>query len=344
MRCLTLAKGLRKKKAICTFICRALDGNLNHLVLSEEFFLEELPPPNTNFTQSTKKEHAHSNWLKVDWRVDATETAAILIDLKPDWLVVDHYALSEKWEKTIINNDIKIMVIDDLADRKHCCNLLLDQNLGSNMFLYDNLVPEMCRNFFVPEYALLRPEFRENRLLSIERRQKGELKNILINFGGGDPDNYIARILKSLLGVKLPQNAVISVIFGGMGEINDEHKLLILQFKNEVKVYKMVNNMAEFLVDTDLVIGAAGSSSWERCCLGVPSIVFPLALNQIRIAEQLSNSGAVIALEKHDLDNHKFSTLLNDLIQGDKLKKISNKASNICDGSGLERIVNELRS
>ena len=344
MRCLTLAKGLSEKGAICSFICRALDGNLNYLVSSEGFFFEELPPPDGNSIHSSEKELAHTDWLGVDWKIDAHETLNILSDLNPDWLVVDHYGLWEDWEKIIINNDLKIMVIDDLADRKHYCNLFLDQNLGSNSLLYENLVPEKCDKFFGPKYALLRPEFYENRQLSLERRQEGNLKKILINFGGGDPDNYISGSLKALLNVELPQDASISIIFGGIGAATDEHKLLISQFKNDIKVYDRVNNMSEFLVDTDLAIGAAGSSSWERCCLGVPSLVFSLGLNQNRIAEQLSDIGAVIYLEKHDLDNEKFSILFKDLMQGDKLKEMSNKASNICDGSGLDRIVNELRS
>ena len=344
MRCLTLAKGLREEGAICSFICRELDGNLNHLVSLEEFFLEELPPPVEDSIHTGKKELAHSDWLVVDWKIDAQETSNILSLLNPDWLVVDHYALWEDWEKNIYNNDFKIMVIDDLADRNHYCNLLLDQNLGSNSLLYEDLVPEESKKFFGPKYALLRPEFYDNRLPSLKRREEGNLRNILINFGGGDSQNYIPSILRALLDIELPQEVIISIILGGIGQVTDEHKLLISQFRNEIKIYGMVNNMSEFLLETDLAIGAAGSSSWERCCLGVPSIVFSLSYNQNKIAEQLSDTGAAVYLEKHDLDNKKFSLLLNKLMKGKKLKEISDRASNICDGRGLDRIINELRS
>lgn len=344
MRCLTLARSLRNEGAVCSFICRALEGNLNYLVESEGFFIQELPLHN-NYAKPTNIEITHSDWLGVDWKIDAKETSIIISDLKPNWLIIDHYSLWENWEKSIIkNNNTKIMVIDDLADRKHHCHLLLDQNLGSNEALYKGLVPKACKKIFGPQYALLRSEFHENRSVSLEKRNQGKLKKILINFGGGDPLNYIGKILKNLSNVELSKNFEISVIFGGLSQAKDEHWNLLSKFKNKVMFHDVVKNMAEFLVNTDIVIGAAGSSSWERCCLGVPSIVFPLALNQIRIAEQLSNSGAVISLEENDISNNKLADELKNIMQGDNLKKMSIKASSLCDGLGVDRIMHELRS
>ena len=344
MRTLTLAKGLREKGCICSFLSRSLDGNLNHSILSEGFALKELPSPDKNYTiaNTNTKKNGHIEWLEVDWKNDARETKEILSDINPDWLVVDHYSISEDWEKAVLCKNFRIMVIDDLADRKHICDILLDQNLGSNDFLYKNLVPETCKKFFGPKYALLRPEFPENRSLSLKRRKEGKLKNILINFGGGNPDNFIQKTLQALLNVDLPKDASITVIFGGIDAINDEHRLLISKFKIKIKVFEMIKNMSEILIDTDLVIGAAGSSSWERCCLGIPSLVFSLGLNQNRIAKELSNVGAAIYLEEHDLQTYKLNLLFKDLMQDNKLRKISQNASSVCPGSGLNIIIDEL--
>jgi UDP-2,4-diacetamido-2,4,6-trideoxy-beta-L-altropyranose hydrolase len=344
MRCLTLASGLQEKGATCTFICRDLIGNLNRLVVSAGFSLVELPRPNVEFVTPAKGEPSHGDWREVDWKIDALETSRALSGLKANWLIIDHYGLWHDWQLIVSDHVGKIMVIDDLGDRKHYCDLLLDQNFGSDLLLYRDLVPERSRNFFGPKYALLRPEFSAYRASSLEQRNGGQLKNILINFGGGDPHDYIARTLRALLNVDLSKEVTISIIFGGLGSLDERHKSLISKFLSKVKTYGMTDKMAEVLAGMDLVIGAAGSSSWERCCLGVPSIVFPVAFNQNRIAENLAGSGAALALDPQDLLNGKLAGSVNDFLQGNGLKSMSVKASRICDGSGREKIVNELRS
>ena len=102
----------------------------------------------------------------------------------------------------------------------------------------------------------------------------------------------------------------------------------------------MVTNMAELLSVSDLAIGAAGSSSWERCCLGVPSIIFPVALNQSGIAEQLSRCGAAIALTNQDLSNGNLGLLVSQILQGQDLTKMSKAAASVCYGNGLAKIIN----
>jgi len=339
MRCLTLARGLREVGAICCFISRALVGNLNHLITSEGFDLKELPSHNASAKTNIKDEPYHSYWLEVDWQIDAKETLSILSSLKPKWLVVDHYGLWYDWQLAV-GFDCKIMVIDDLADRHHYCDLLLDQNLGSEHLGYEYLIPRDCKTLFGPDYAVLRPEFKKYRETSLIRRSDHAVKKILINFGGGDPDNYIARVLRALLSIDIPDNVSISIIFGSMSKTSKEHKNLIAQFSNMIVSYGMVNNMAELLTESDLVIGAAGSSSWERCCLGVPSIIFPVAPNQVGIAKQLSKSGAAIALSSQDLTNGKLGILVNQiLMQARDLTKISKVAASVCDGHGLDKII-----
>ena len=344
MRCLTLAGGLSAAGSVCSFICRALEGNLNHVVLSEGFELIELPNHGEYSNHSSEREPYHSDWREVDLQTDAAETLDVLSNLDPDWLIVDHYGLWQDWELTMTRCDIKIMVIDDLGDRKHHCDLLLDQNLGSDQLGYSELIPRSCKTLYGPDYAILRPEFNEYRKKSLARRQGKKINNILINFGGGDPDNYIAKSLSALLDAKIPEDIMISIIFGGLSAVEQEHKELMSKFSNKIKSYGLVRNMAEMLTDSDLVIGAAGSSAWERCCLGVPSIVFPVALNQLSIAANLSDCGASIALSDQDLMNGKLGLLVTDLLHSEELIKMSKMAANICDGSGLGKIISELNA
>jgi UDP-2,4-diacetamido-2,4,6-trideoxy-beta-L-altropyranose hydrolase len=338
-RCLTLAKGLKEKGSKCIFICRDLAWNLNALVISEGFELIELPRSDDAFLPPDKSAPAHSHWLGVKWDIDALETLNALNRLNADWIIVDHYGLWEDWQHVVRRCGAKIMVIDDLGDRKHHCDLLLDQNLGSDTLGYKGLIPSVCETLFGPDYALLRPEFKEYREASLARRVSYGIENILINFGGGDPDNHIARVLRALLSIDISSNVTISIIFGGLSAINEEHRQLISQFPNTITSYGMVSNMAEILSVSDLVIGAAGSSSWERCCLGVPSIIFPVALNQSRIAGQLSKCGAAIALTNQDLSNGHLGLLVNQMLQSQDLAKMSKIAATICDGNGLAKVI-----
>ena len=342
MRCITLAKGLENHGAVCYFIARALDGNLNNLIALNGFKLIELSSDNNYTYVQSKEEPRHSYFREIDWKVDAEETLKILLRLNPDWLIVDHYGLWEDWHLAVGVSSSKIMVIDDLADRRHHCHLLVDQNLGAESLGYDNLVHSNCVTLFGPQYALLRPEFRSYRDRSIVRRMQGGFKSILVNFGGGNPSDYIGRTLDALLRANIPDTISISIIYGGMAKINMEHECLIEKIPNNVTTYEMVNNMAEILTNTDLVIGAAGSSVWERCCLGGPSIVFPVALNQSTIARNLSACGAAFTQDNQDLITGDFGELVMDILNSNKLNKMTEVASNLCDGTGMERIINEL--
>jgi len=321
-----------------------LDWNLNALVVSEGFELIELPRPSDLLFKPAEREPFHSNWREIDWGIDAHETLNALQNLNADWIVVDHYGLWKEWENKVRTCGAKIMVIDDLGDREHQCDLLLDQNLGSDLSIYKDLVPENCKTFFGPSYALLRPEFNLYRLPSIARRRKNKIGHILVNFGGGNPDDYIAKILVAFSRVVLPKEVVITVVFGGLGEMSSEHSRLIAKLPVKVNFYGSVKNMAKLVASSDLVVGAAGSSSWERCCLGVPSIVFSVALNQEKIAQHLSVIGAAITLNKSDLMNGKFVAVVADLIQRSNLDLMVEKASSVCDGAGLEKIIGALHA
>lgn len=341
MRCLALADGLRSKGAVCVFVARAFQGNLNSYILSKGYYVLELPLCADAF-EAVEGEPVHSPWRSVGWRLDATQTIGACAGIEIDWLIVDHYGIWKPWQTEVKKICSKIMVVDDLADRDHDCDLLLDQNFGVHMSSYENLVPSHCKTMLGPSNALLRPEFHLQRSSSLARRQNSPVKEILINFGGGDPRNYVLEVLKAFSQNHLPSHIKISIIVGSLSKITSAHQILIDALPNRTKCFESVHNMGEMLTNTDLVIGAAGSSSWERCCLGVPSIVFPIAANQIGIIKNLSDSGAVWILNDKDLNNGNFMALVIDLILLPNLNLHVAKAAEICDGKGVERLVGAL--
>ena len=189
MRCLTLANALKEIGHNVHFACRDLKGNINQLVTKQGHNLHSLPVPEEEFV-SQLDDTTHAKWLEVEWQQDYKETFKVMQDIagQIDWLVVDNYALDYRWESLLRQYVKRIMVIDDLADRKHDCDMLLDQNYYSDSNArYAGLVPFTCRMFLGPKYAILRPEFFQERQNLPQRNDT--VQRILIFFGGVDQSN-----------------------------------------------------------------------------------------------------------------------------------------------------------
>lgn len=346
MRCLTLADQLSKRAIGCHFICREHQGNLIELIRSKGYAVYPLPVEPRPEPDVREPLLAHGHWLAATQTQDAEKCKLILDKLRPDWLIVDHYALDVKWEIAVGAHYDKLMVVDDLADRVHNCDLLLDQNLGRTEDDYLGLVPPHCSVLPGPRYALLRPEFAEYRAYSLARRKNTHiLHNILISMGGVDAHNASALVLKALTSCSLPEHCQITVVMGSNAPWIDSVRQERSKMPWRTNVLVDVNNMAELISDADLCIGAAGSTSWERCALGVPSILLCLADNQRNVIEELAHQGVAIPLNLKELENGN-STLLKEALMraSDSLSDMSYKAARVTDGLGCARIVKRLVS
>jgi UDP-2,4-diacetamido-2,4,6-trideoxy-beta-L-altropyranose hydrolase len=306
MRCLTLAEALRLEGEDCRFVCREHKGNLFEKIQQKGFTLHKLASPRQKPLVPESlgpTDPSYSSWLGVEQATDAGETIDALGGNFPDWVVVDHYALDAQWENILRPTCGKILVIDDLANRAHNCDVLLDQNIASKQVDYLELVPSDCEIMAGPEYSLLRPEFLAKRTYSLSRRNTSELKHVLINLGGVDKNNITERVLDALVNCWLPQATRITIVMGGKAPwlLQVQKKAALLPWKSEVKVN--VEDMASLMADSDLAIGAAGSTSWERCCLGLPSIIVVIAPNQEQIAKGLEEVGAVKVVQLSKLDS-----------------------------------------
>jgi len=271
-----------------------------------------------------------------------------------DWLLVDHYGIDRRWHAAMRNSTQRIGVIDDLADRLLDADLLLDQNLGHRAADYDQVVSENCTRLIGLEYALLRDEFSQWRQRSLDRRAAGQLQHLTINLGGMDADNLSSRLLENLRQSGYLDRLEVDVILGPTAphrealqrQVQKTNRDLMAATpdRNErLRLAVGVSNMAERLAQTDLVIGAAGSSSWERCCLGVPTLVLVIAANQSSLARELEEAGAAVALDIADLN---YPEKLSQTLAGmsTKLVAMQNSASGLLDGRGTERVVAHMLS
>ncbi|MES2413943.1 MAG: UDP-2,4-diacetamido-2,4,6-trideoxy-beta-L-altropyranose hydrolase [Pseudomonadota bacterium] len=350
MRCLTLADALAVQGAQCYFLSRELVGNLLALIRQRGYAVDVLPAP-TEPTQvgapegdksDSRQRHFYKGWLGISWEKDAEQTRTLVEKLQPDWLVIDHYALDQRWEDALRPHFKKLMVIDDLADRAHQCDLLLDQNLGRAPLDYMSLVPAKCKVLTGPRYALLRPEFALLRAYSLQRRQYPVIKQLLITMGGVDQSNTTGQVLQALRGCRLPPDCSITVVMGLQASWLEEVRALALDMPWPTEVQVNINDMAQCMADSDLAIGAAGSTSWERCCLGLPTLLVVLADNQRAIAEALQGAGAAKTLNIASAVPEACEVLSALVADPRALHDMSIAAAHIVDGLGTASLVSHL--
>ena len=342
MRCLTLASGLAEEGAQVRFLCRSHNGNLTDLIKRRGFEVEVLPATMSGKLQSDSiSDPAHAAWLGCDWHSDAQQCHSVLSH-KIDWLIVDHYALDQRWERKMRTICQNIMVIDDLADRAHDCDLLLDQSMGRSASDYLDILGPKTRMLLGPKYALLRPEFAQWRTTSLARRQSPELRHILVTLGGVDRDNVTGRILTVLSRCRLPKLEKITLVMGPHAPWLDRVITSAAEMKIQTTVLSGVENMAELMSSCDLAIGAGGATTLERCSLGVPSVLLVIADNQLNIAKHMANANAAFSICDLNALETSLVAFLENFELSNKMAMYAQNSADILDGSGVLRTVKNL--
>ena len=336
MRCLTLADEMRRSLADICFVAKELPIHLQQMLT--ERGIQYIALTKTEATQE-KDELPHAAWLITSQAQDAEQTLSVLGASTWDWLVVDHYALDHRFETPLRKVCKHVMAIDDLADRLHDCDVLLDQNYYQDQSQrYLDKVPAHCRLILGPSFALLRPEFKAIR--EKVKVRSGEVKNILVYFGGADADNLTDLVLDMLISLNL--GVQVNVVIGQQHP--QKEKIQQLCDQHSFTCHVQTSQMANLMAEADLSIGAGGSSHWERCCLGLPSIVVATAANQIPITNELSKLGGCLSLgEIQNTTLGKIKESVFFFLESPvKCEKYSKTAFNLVDGDGVHRVSQEL--
>ena len=341
VRCLTLAAELKKRGANCKFICRNHKNNLIKKIKEEGFEVVTLA---LNYKKKIKKNTKSSSlkyvtWIGASWKEDAKQTINILKSEKVDWLVVDHYGIDYKWEQKLRSYIKKIMVIDDLANRSHDCDLLLDQNLIADYKnRYKNILPKSCTTLVGPEFALLQDDYKDLHLSAPPR--KGPAKRILVYFGATDEEKLTEKTLMAFLQLNR-KDIILDIVLSSQSSQIKNIKNLAKKFKN-INVHSELKSLANLILKADLAVGACGSTSWERCCLGLPSIVVTIADNQKPIAKALHKKGVVRwlghwnKLTKDSIYNQLIASIDHNL------QAWSNKCRLVTNGCGTKKVASIL--
>lgn len=337
MRCLTLAEGLRARGARVSFVCREYLGNLIALISKQAIPVTILPPPAVPASAGVPD---YAAWLGVTQREDAAQTIAALRDEHPDVIIVDHYGLNAAWERELRTVSKTVLAIDDLANRRHDCDILLDQNYSvEGRQRYAGLVPKGCLILTGPRYALVGPEYLAVRS---ERGLRAEARRVFVFFGASDPHGMSLRALEALLAADLG-HLEIDLVVGA--NIPDRERLVgLAATRPGTYLHGPVPTLAWLMSQADIAIGGAGTTTWERMCLGLPSVVVCVAENQRGACEALSRDCLIeYAGDSDTVDVQYLAKILKELASSPVRRQtlsIANQA--LVDGRGVSRIVETL--
>ncbi|OWW21314.1 UDP-2,4-diacetamido-2,4,6-trideoxy-beta-L-altropyranose hydrolase [Noviherbaspirillum denitrificans] len=323
MRCLAIANALREAGMVVEFVSRELPGNLCDLVHAEGFAVHRLPA---------------GSGTPPGWQEDAEQMLAALSARRVDWLIVDHYGLDARWETKCRAACDRLFVIDDLADRKHDADVLLDQNYGSDIaHRYEGLIPSSCKTLLGPRFALLRPEF--GRLAGCARERDGRIERIFVFFGGSDPGNETGKALEGLRA--LPMQVRLDVVVGSSNPHREQVKEMCAAIPGAT-YHCQTPSIAELMDAADLAIGAGGTATWERCCLGLPTLQVVLAENQLELTRAVAAYGAAVDLGwGNSLGAEDYRRAVESLDPA-AMASMAQRARSLVDGKGALRVVQAL--
>lgn len=325
MRCLTLANGLKERGCECYFICRDFVGNGAKRFIGNDFPLELLSVVGLELSD---------DWLGVPLEKDLNDTVEIVSQKPIDWLVIDHYEIDQRWEKEFRAKfpETRIMVIDDLL-RNHDCDLLLDQTYGRTADEYRPLVPQSAQLCLGTKFALIREEFAALREKTHKKFGNTDC-HILVTLGGGDQGKPLRIIGEALRELAEKYSFSATVI---TGDVPNEHLTDYKSIGDNIELISFSNDIAAEMAKADFAIGAGGGTSWERCCLGLPTVVLTIADNQIEAVGILSRENAIVAVNTNvdDVLSNAEALLTDKTLRS----KISKNALKLCDGNGMVRLI-----
>jgi UDP-2,4-diacetamido-2,4,6-trideoxy-beta-L-altropyranose hydrolase len=314
MRCLSLARALADRGAACLFLV------------------------NSDAPATVPALHAVAHRIVGDGPEETVAAIRAAWPAGADVAVCDLYRWTAPQESAVAAAARRILVIDDLMAAPHQADWLLNQNFGTEAAAYDALLPASCHRLIGLDYALLRPDFAELRPAALARRQAAGLpRRLLVSLGLTDVGGITGRVCAAL--AALPDFTQADVVFGPTAPSLAQVRA-IAATDPRFRCHVGLEDMARAMLEADAAIGAMGSSSWERCCLGLPTLAFTLADNQVPTARALDAAGIVaLAGDAAALGDGEIRTAIAAFL-GDaaRLRRMSQASAALCDGHGARRV------
>ena len=332
MRSLSLAKAMVSAGVQCRFVCRDLPGHMAEHVRSRKIDVVMLPLLAPYKKPESSDDYA--GWLQVDQAQDADEFVANL-PAKCDLVVVDHYGLDKVWESKVIDHCDQLVAIDDLC-RSHIADVLIDQTFGRDQTAY-----KASKVKFVlagQQYALLWPKYYRYHEACI-RRQMPNRHRLLVSMGGYDTLNMTGAVLDLLAAAPPEWLERVDVVLTAAAPHYEEVRRKIERRGAPLVLHDFVQDFGGLMMGSTMAIGAAGTTTWERAALGLPSILVPVAENQAAVAAAMREAKTAIVIEPEDLSRQFDAAILS---LRDHWHEFVRANLLVTDGLGCRRVLQRL--
>ncbi|WIY70103.1 UDP-2,4-diacetamido-2,4,6-trideoxy-beta-L-altropyranose hydrolase [Aquidulcibacter paucihalophilus] len=343
-RCMTLAAALRSKGADVKFVVRRHDAVAEIALRSQNFpvvWLEVKASPTGRQASSTGM-HSHEHWAGVGWSDDAAETVGVLAGFDPDWVIVDHYSFDARWHDQVRQGlGCKMMAIDDLADRPLSVDVLLDANFAEDHARkYSGRFLRKCRLLGGPRFALLSDQYKT----APRYRFHPDVRSIGVFMGGTDPDGVSARVLQACREDAGFEGAIEVVSTSANPQLEQLRDACTASAGTTLLLD--LPDLSAFYARHDLQIGAGGTATYERCCIGAPTVALVVASNQLAVVPALAATGILRAARlSHDPDMDilpaalQLGNVVQDLVADpDARRELSERGMSMVDPAGADRV------
>lgn len=333
-RCLTLADELAARGAVIVFVSRTLGIDSRGTIEAAGHRVIELPPPAAPFPSGDGLP-GHAAWAEVSWEQDAAETCAALADFAPQVLAVDHYAFDARWHDRVrAGLGTRLVAIDDLGDRALAVEIIVDHNFSA-----DHAAKHAASSAYRPRilggptFALLSAVYRSRSDFAV----RDTVASVGIFMGGSDVANSTEvawRAVRSALGPAVEVELVSTRANPHLATLEG-----IAETDAQARLSLDLPDLAGFFAAHDLQIGAGGGATWERCCIGAPTIAVAFAANHVPVLGPLDTAGILCfsTAGAHDAD-----ALASDIatLAADRTRRAALSAHSraLVDGFGAARV------
>ena len=335
-RMLALGIALREVGGEARFITRSLGVDSIGMITGAGFKDTTLLGPSVNFFLPDPAV-PHAAWAAVSPEQDIGNTCDAISDFAPDWMVVDHYAFDARWHTGVREMlGCRLAVIDDLADRALDADMVVDHNYHPDHDAkFAAVIAGKPKLLAGPCYALLGPSYADAPRYNFRQ----EVRSIGVFMGGVDAGAHSMDVLDAIETIQF--NGSIEVVSTSANPGLAALRKRVLA-RPQTKLSLDLPDLAAFFGRHDLQVGAGGGASWERCCIGAPTLLIVVAENQNSVAPQLAADG-IVALAREPTAQAISTELAALLADVEKRRTLANQSSSLVDGHGALRVAKEMK-
>jgi UDP-2,4-diacetamido-2,4,6-trideoxy-beta-L-altropyranose hydrolase len=277
-------------------------------------------------------------------RDDSVRAAALAREYKAEWVVLDGYHFGAHYQETLKSAGLKVLFMDDYGHGgRYSADLVVNPNACADEALYRNRELH-TRLLLGPRYSMLRREF--NVWRHWRRKVPHIARKVLVTMGGSDPENVTGRVVEALGGNNKGrfEDLETNVVVGGSNPRFEVLEKYAARKGRGITVQRDTAQIALLMADADVAISAAGSTCWELCLLGLPSLLVDVAANQTELARELDRRGCAIHLgSSGDVPAEKIADQLEKILQAREIRQSLSRTSRaLVDGNGAKRVISGL--